>query len=110
MKNTKKILGVAVTACCVSLMVHAECVMPPAPSKVPDGRTASKQEMVAAMQTLKEYSADVETYLRCIDFEAKQDHMPSSDQVKLHNAAVDQLTKVTGKFNEQVRAFKSKSN
>jgi hypothetical protein len=44
----------------------------PGPSKIPDGKTASKAEMVTAMQTLKEYTGDVETYLKCLEFERKQ--------------------------------------
>ena len=108
--HTKKSFAAAVAAYCVSLGAQADCVLPPTPSKIPDGKTASAQEMIAAMQTLKEYTADVETYLRCIDFEAKKNNMTNQDQVKLHNDAVDQLTKVAGKFNEQVRAFKSKRN
>jgi hypothetical protein len=109
MNSPKRLLAAAAVAYCVSLAAHADCVLPPAPSKVPDGKTASEQEMVTAMQTLKEYNGDVETYLKCIDFEAKQNRMSGGDQEKLHNAAVDTLTKVASKFNEQVRTFKSKS-
>jgi len=61
------------------------------------------------MQTLKEYNGDVDTYLKCLDFEAKQNRLSSGDQEKMHNAAVDTLQKVANKFNEQVRSFKSKS-
>ena len=72
-------------------------------------QTASEQEMVTAMQTLKEYNADVDTYLKCLEFEAKQNRLSAGDQEKMHNLAVDTLTKVASKFNEQVRTFKSKS-
>jgi hypothetical protein len=65
--------------------------------------------MVTAMQTLKEYNGDVDTYLKCLEFEAKQNRLSAGDQEKMHNLAVDTLTKVAGKFNEQVRNFKSKS-
>jgi len=109
MKSPKRMLAGMAVAYCVSLAAHADCVLPPAPSKVPDGKTASEQEMVTAMQTLKEYNGDVDTYLKCLDFEAKQNHLSSGDQEKLHNAAVDTLQKIASKFNEQVRTFKSKS-
>jgi hypothetical protein len=65
--------------------------------------------MVTAMQTLKEYNGDVDTYLKCLEFEAKQNRLSAGDQEKMHNLAVDTLTKVASKFNEQVRTFKSKS-
>ena len=56
---TFPVLAALAVAYSVSLAAHADCVLPPAPSKIPDGKTASEQEMVTAMQTLKEYNAVV---------------------------------------------------
>ncbi len=109
MKSAQRMLAALAIAYSVSLAAHADCVLPPAPSKIPDGKTASEQEMVTAMQTLKEYNGDVDTYLKCLEFEAKQNRLSAGDQEKMHNLAVDTLTKVASKFNEQVRTFKSKS-
>jgi hypothetical protein len=108
MKSPKRMLAAAAVAYCVSLAAQADCVLPPAPSKIPDGNTASEQEMVTAMQTLKEYNADVDTYLKCLEFETKQNRLSAGDQEKMHNTAVDTLQKVATKFNEQVRTFKTK--
>src|ERR1700748_3993188 len=107
MKSAKRTLVALAIAYSVSLAAHADCVLPPAPSKIPDGKTASEQEMVTAMQTLKEYNGDVDTYLKCLDFEAKQNHISSGDLEKMHNLAVDTLQKVATKFNGDVRTFKS---
>jgi len=109
MNSPKRILLAAVLTCAASLPAHADCVLPPAPSKIPDGSTASEQEMITAMQTLKEYNGDVDTYTKCLEFEAKQNRMSRVDEEKLHNTAVETLQKVAAKFNEQVRTFKSKS-
>jgi len=108
MKSPKWMLAAAAAAYCLSLAAHADCVLPPAPSKIPDGNSASEQEMITAMQTLKEYNADVDTYLKCLEFETKQNRLSAGDQEKMHNTAVDTLQKVAAKFNEQVRTFKSK--
>jgi hypothetical protein len=108
MKSPKWMLAAAAAAYCFSLAAHADCVLPPAPSKIPDGNSASEQEMITAMQTLKEYNADVDTYLKCLEFETKQNRLSAGDQEKMHNTAVDTLQKVAAKFNEQVRTFKSK--
>lgn len=109
MNSPKRILLTAALLGFASLQAHADCVLPPAPSKIPDGSTASQQEMVTAMNTLKEYNGDVDTYTKCLEFEAKQNRMSKADEEKLHNAAVDQLQKIANKFNEQVRTFKAKS-
>lgn len=98
------VLGSAAT-----LPAYADCVLPPPPSRIPDGATASQQEMLTAMQTMKEYNADVETYTKCLAFEAKQNHLNAADAAKMHNNAVDVLQKLATKFNEQVRTFKAKN-
>ena len=105
-----KTLRLALLACSLaSGTAFAECTLPPAPSKVPDGSTAAEAEMVAAMQTLKRYDADVTTYLKCLEFEAKQSRITKDEQSRKHNSAVDLLQSVAAKFNEQVRIFKAKS-
>ncbi len=109
MKRPKRILAALAVVYAVSVPVYADCVLPPAPSKVPDGSSASEQEMVTAMQTLKQYNGDVDTYLKCLDFESKQNRLSKADEEKLHNTAVDTMTKIAAKFNEQVRTFKAKS-
>jgi predicted transglutaminase-like cysteine proteinase len=111
MNSPQRILALVAlsAACVVSLQAHADqCRLPPAPSKIPDGNTASQQEMITAMETIKQYSNDVQTYLKCLDFETRQNQLSPGDQTSLHNAAVDQLTRVADQFNEQVRTFKSK--
>lgn len=111
MKSPKRILALAAlaAACAVSLRAHADqCRLPPAPSKIPDGSTASQQEMITAMETIKQYNGDVQTYLKCLDFEARQNQLAPGDQTSLHNAAVSELTHVADEFNQQVRTFKAR--
>lgn len=108
MSSPKRIL-LAVALACLGLPAYADCVLPPPPSKIPDGNTATQQEMVTAMQTLKEYNGDVETYAKCLEYEARQNRLSLSDAQRMHNSAVDTLQKIAAKFNEQVRTFKAKS-
>lgn len=91
-----------------ALPARADCVLPPPPSKIPDGSTANQQEMITAMQTLREYNGDVTVYLKCLEFEAKQNRMPAGLRDMRHDAAVAELQSIADKFNEQVRVFKSK--
>jgi hypothetical protein len=91
-----------------SAPARADCVLPPPPSKIPDGANASQQEMVTAMQTLKQYDGDVSVYLKCLEFESRQNRLPLSLRELKHDAAVAQLQEVADKFNQQVRVFKSK--
>ena len=109
MKSPMKALPAMALACAIGLpAAYANCRLPPAPSKIPDGATASQQQMLTAMQTIQEYNHDVQTYLQCLKFEVRQNQLSPDGQVSLHNAAVNQLQQIAAKFNRQVRIFKSK--
>ncbi len=109
MKSPTKVLSSLAVVCAIGLpAAYANCHLPPAPSRIPDGATASQQQMVTAMQTIQEYNHDVQTYLQCLKFEVRQNQLSSNAQVSLHNAAVDQLKQIASKFNSEVRIFKSK--
>lgn len=94
------------------LAAQAACNYPTEVS-VPDGKAASEAEMNAAGKAVKQYMADMEAYLTCLD--AEQAALPPEQQteetksltVKRHNAAVDAMEGMATRFNEQVRAYKS---
>jgi len=91
-----------------SVSAGAECLLPAAPSRIPDGSTATGQEMVAAMRTLKQYNDDVTEYTKCLDFEERRNRISFDDQEKHKDLALNTLATVAGLFNEQVRRFKAR--
>jgi hypothetical protein len=107
-------LGVVATA-------NAECLYPKAPSSIPDGRTATEEDMVKGMKAVKEYNTQVTAYLNCLDMQMQTDISAISadsppekvEQIKAinakrHNAAVEELEAYAARFNEQVKAFKTR--
>jgi hypothetical protein len=99
---------------------HAECVYPKSPTNLPDGATATQDEMVAGMKAVKEYNENVNTYLTCLEteqntrIEAAGDDAQAVEQIKAihtkrHNAAVEELEASAAQFNEQVKVFKERS-
>ena len=108
MNSPKRILLAVALAYAASLPAHADCVLPPAPSKIPDASTASQQEMITAMQTLKEYNGDVDTYTKCLEFEQRRNRISFDDQTKHRDIALNTLATVAAQFNEQVRRFKAR--
>jgi len=101
----------------------ADCPYPPAPSKIPDGATASMQDMLDGQKAVKEYDAAINTYLTCIDKELADNIAKGGDQLKpeqkadmqkveaqKHNAAIDQEQSVADRFNEQVKVFKARTD
>lgn len=100
------------------MSVHAECTYPKAPDSIPDGKTASEPEMIAAMSAFKQYNLDVDAYLACLDVEtttkAKEAAGASAImqikamQSKKRASATDERQAKIDAFNKQVRSFKSK--
>ena len=100
---------------------HAACDYSAVLGKFPDGSQASLDEMKAAKASVVKYNTDMETYLVCIksEFDAKvaaQANATKEQKAEMervqnqkHNAAVEEVTAVTERFNEQLRAYKAKA-
>ena len=94
---------------------QAECAFPKAPASIPDGKTASEPEMVAAMTAFKAYNDEVTAFGACLEEETKSKASGTAQlmqlktmQTKKHNAAIDELQAKAKLFNEQVRVFKAR--
>lgn len=100
---------------------HAACIYPQAPTAIPNGATATKEQMLEAQGSIKQYSSAVQdTYLPCLDTElaeqvaaldpadpqrAKKEAALKSMQVKKHNAAIDELTALAARWSEEIKAY-----
>lgn len=96
------------------------CIYPRPPENVPDGRTATYDQMVEGQTAVKTFDADVTAYNACLQMEMEAllanpdlDEARRSEiaamYVKKNNAAVDEVQSVADRFNEQLRAFKERS-
>lgn len=101
---------ILICAMALTQVVFAAC---PYPENVivPDGATATTDDMVNGQMRIKQYMAEMEAYLDCLDQEeANLEREPTEDERALHsqrhNAAVDQMEKVAADFNDEVRAYK----
>lgn len=94
----------------------------PKRAEIPDGATASKDEMLAGQSSVKSYMAAMDKYLACIEKEEKDTVAKMSDitdeeranretaLTKKHNAAVEDMELTAARFNEEVRAYKAQSD
>ncbi|MBL8269588.1 hypothetical protein [Steroidobacter sp.] len=119
--NKTIITGALLAGLLTAVAANAECSYPKAPAGLPDGTTATQEEMVTGMKAIKEYNAQVTSYLSCLEgemntrIEAAGPDAPA-DQVeqikaihtKRHNAAVEELESTASRFNEQVKVYKSR--
>ena len=111
------LIALAMLAAMATATAQAACIYPRAPDNLPDGRTATYDQMVAAQKAVKQFDADIAAYNACLTMElvalladpniddARKAELADM-QVKKNNAAVDEAQTVADRFNEQLRAYK----
>ena len=120
MKNMIKILISAALLATAPLALA--CDYPAPPKSLPDGATASKDDMLGGVKMISEYQASMTQYLECIEADEvvaalsladdDEDGKSQSKEMfdKKYNAAVDEQTKTVEQFNAEIRAYKARSN
>ena len=106
---------VALALFALSFSAHADCAFPKAPASVPDGKSASEADMMAAMAAFKAYNEEVTSFGACLEDETKAKSAGTAQLMQLKtmqskklNAAVEELQAKAKLFNEQVRIFKAR--
>jgi hypothetical protein len=99
-----------VLATCATAAVFA-CETP-AMIPIPDGKSATMEQLLAAQAQVKTYMTAMNDYLACIDGEAEAKGEDAPEQFKAmmvtrHNTAVTEMESVAAAFNDQVKAFKA---
>ena len=118
----KALLAMAFAAALTAGPAFADCPYPAAPDKLPDGATATLEQMLAGQKAVQAYEKAINEYNACIDKALDDAIAKGGDQLKpqqktdmqrveaqKHNAAVDQLQSVADRFNEQVKIFKART-
>ena len=94
----------------------------PARILIPNGNTATKEDMIEGQRGVKQYVSAMEIYLQCIIEEEKQareaipDLQPEDEQDredalnKKYNAAVDEMERVAAQFNAEVQAYRARES
>jgi hypothetical protein len=126
-RSTVLASSLAVAALVVATQASAACTYPKTPEKIPDGSKATKEEMIAGMKSMRAYNDLIKQYTDCLKSDhdaavAKIDASPAADKsaqakkdaqkadldkvlAQKNDAAVDEASAVTGRFNEQIKAF-----
>jgi hypothetical protein len=96
------------------------CDYPARVKDIPDGNTATRDEMLAGKKVVQSYLLNMDSYLSCIEAEeaqatilmgevdddTKRQRKATFD--KKYNAAVEEMNLVAEEFNIQLRAFNAK--
>jgi hypothetical protein len=96
------------------------CDYPAPPKELPNGTTATKEEMLAGVKAISAYQEKMTAYLTCIEAGqivalqafAEDDEegisRSKSNFDKRYNAAVEEQTKAVEQFNLEIRTYKSR--
>lgn len=102
-----------------STSIAIACDYPNRPA-IPDGATASKDELLAAKDGIQKFMADVDSYLKCIESAEKaaiaELDNPSPEELqrrdemlnKKFDAANEEKALLGEQFNQQIRAYNEK--
>jgi len=101
--------GAALVAAFAFVSVASACENP-AVVAIPDGKTSTKEAMLAARDQIKAYMKSMDDFIACIDKEqaAQGDGAPSEYKdlmIARHNAAVSEEEAVAAAFNDQLHAY-----
>ena len=115
----RAILGVC--ALLLSANALADCAFPQPPASMPNGATASREEMVAAGAAFRSFNDAVLAYQACLEKDtadrtasaagataAEEIRQLKTMQRRKHNESQKTLEEKIGAWNEQLRAFKAR--
>lgn len=114
---SKRIVLTAVALAAMPLgSAYADCTRPNFKISIPDGASATEEEMKTATQALLKLDQDMGEYLRCIKGAASQSTVGKDEAtrqkllqeyVDSHNATTDELAGLAACFNAQLETFRS---
>lgn len=116
---TKTIMTVTAALLLTAVQPVFACDYPERPA-IPDGATASKDELLTAKESVQKYMEDVDAYLLCIENAEKaaiaemdnptEEELQRRDEMlnKRFDAANEEKALVGEQFNQQIRAYNSK--
>jgi len=119
----KALYSIALIAALAAGNAYAACTYPAPPAKLPDGATATRDEMLAGKKLVTEFDNAIGEYNTCLQKEAdeavakltgedKEKEAKKAEIQKMadqkHNAAVEADEQIATRFNEQLRAYNAK--
>jgi hypothetical protein len=115
----KQLFGALILACgLAAAQANAACDYPAAPGKFPDGKTATKEELLAGKKTFTAYDAQMTAYLECLktEFQASVAALPPDTPKKQkeelerslgqkQDAALQEAESVKNRLNKEIAAY-----
>ncbi len=117
----KMLYSLALAAALAASQAHAACTYPKAPEKIPDGGTATLEQMLASQKEVKAFDSAITGYQGCLETENNEalaanptlTEEQKNERMKIlaqkQNAAVDDSQAWADKLNAQIRVWREKN-
>ena len=123
----KALYSLAVVAALATGNAYAACSYPAEPDALPDGSSATLEQMVTAQKSVKAFDEAINAYTSCLKLESdaalakvadsaddpkkKEEQKKELErmQIQKHNAAVEADEALAARFNEQLKTYKAKN-
>ncbi len=117
----KALQSLALLAALAAGNAYAACTYPTPPDSLPDGATATREQMLEGKKKVTEFDKAIGAYTACLKLEteaalAKSPDLTEEQKKEIqkmadqkHNAAVEADEQIAVRFNEQLRAFNAKN-
>ena len=105
-------LSVATCRVCIDTGQEVVCRFPDTSRlNMPDGASATGDQMLAAHTEVKNFQAAADGYLQCLErkFSVIETPEAKAEHYRLHYVAIDRMESVAGRFNAELKAFRSRS-
>jgi len=106
------IVGLALCTACAAGTASAACEMPSLVGAIPDGRTATEQQLSAAQSEVRAYVEAMDRYIACQNQELRTlGESADAEFLYLMSTRIESARKevdaVATRFNDQVNAFRA---
>lgn len=108
-------LGILITLSFSPDAFAADCGFPPkGEPRVPDGATATSEDIRIAIRDVQDYGTAVQTYLNCMELKKDEFFLNMNTDQRTrwnedYNALADGLTAIETRLNEEIRIFNRRS-
>ncbi len=106
-KNTENLKQKTVTFACLAMLwsaaplAMADCATPSFSGSIPDGKSASADEMARAQNAVSDFVKAGEAYIACV--EASESRTQAQ---RMRDSMLDEMEKAAAQFNRQLRTYK----
>lgn len=103
--SSRKLAAALILGCLSATSYAQACEEPAFDQSMPDGKTASEADMTAAQQAVKDFVAQGEAYIACLEDDGS---LTSTARDRRRGSTIDEMQVVAANFNRELRHYRKR--